>query len=60
MCFMQGHELSLELELKFKWFTSFLCHLKGGLFKHQLSKVYQAEHFRPREVEGLTYLFQVT
>lgn len=58
---MQGHELSLELHLKFKWFISFLWYLKeGGLSTCFANCDYQAGCLSLGEVEGLTYIFQVS
>lgn len=58
MHFMQGHELSLELCLKFKWFISFLCHLKGGLFKHLLYKLWlPSRALKPRRSWRFNLLF---
>lgn len=57
MHFMQGHELSLELHLKFKWFISFLCHLKDGFFKHPLYKLWlPSKALKPRRCRRFNLL----
>lgn len=49
MHFMQGHELSLVLHFKTKWFISFLWHLKEGLFKYLLYKLWlPSKALKPR------------